>query len=71
MTTNQTALVRPTLPRIFAWVARLQYRLAVQRTRRHLARLSDHYLSDIGITRAEAEEEARRRVWDAPDTWIR
>ena len=38
--------------------------LAVYRQRRALARLDDHALQDIGITREEAIAEARRPIWD-------
>ncbi|SNR56189.1 DUF1127 domain-containing protein [Puniceibacterium sediminis] len=37
--------------------------------RRALARLDDHALNDLGLTRHEALCEARRPVWDAPDNW--
>jgi uncharacterized protein YjiS (DUF1127 family) len=37
--------------------------------RRSLALLDDHLLADIGITRAEAEHEAARPLWDAPAHW--
>ena len=42
----------------------------IARERRHLARLDDHLLRDIGIARHEAEAEASRPVWDAPARWI-
>jgi uncharacterized protein YjiS (DUF1127 family) len=38
---------------------------------RALARLDDHLLRDIGITRQEADREAMRPVWDVPDHWRR
>jgi len=38
--------------------------ISVWRQRRHLAELPDHLLEDIGLSRAEAEAEARRRIWD-------
>lgn len=41
------------------------------RQRRALARLDDRALDDIGVNRAQAEAEARRPVWDAPDFWRR
>lgn len=44
---------------------------ALQRSRRVLAELDDTALRDVGITRAEAEAEARRFIWDAPDHWYR
>lgn len=34
-----------------------------RRTRRSLANLSDHQLRDIGVTRYEADREARRSFW--------
>ena len=37
--------------------------LSTARERRTLAELPDHLLADIGITRAEAETEARRPFW--------
>lgn len=37
--------------------------LSTSRERRTLAELPDHILLDIGITRAEAEREARRPFW--------
>lgn len=43
--------------------------IAVSRQRRHLLSLDDHLLKDIGVTRAQAEQEARQTVWNAPDHW--
>ena len=45
--------------------------LAVQRQRRKLFDLSAAQLKDIGRSRAEADLEARRRIWDAPVHWLR
>lgn len=39
------------------------------RSRRALAALDDAALNDIGLTRREAQTEARRPFWDAPETW--
>ncbi len=50
---------------------RLVQALALWRQRRALRHLDDHVLRDIGLTRAQAEAEARRRPWDAPDNWRR
>ncbi|WP_111731976.1 DUF1127 domain-containing protein [Roseovarius amoyensis] len=44
--------------------------LAVWRQRRALAHLDDSRLDDIGISRDEARQEARRPVWDVPRNWI-
>ncbi|NBZ88666.1 DUF1127 domain-containing protein [Stagnihabitans tardus] len=43
--------------------------LTLHRSRRGLAALDDHMLRDIGLTRAEAEAEAERPLWDAPGHW--
>jgi len=50
-------------------LSRLRLHLAVRRQRDHLAALDDRALKDIGLTRAEAEDEARRGFWKAPDHW--
>lgn len=54
---------RPTL------ISGLIARLAVWRQRRTLMALDDDALNDIGLTRREAETEAKRSFWDAPDSW--
>ncbi len=41
------------------------------RQRRCLASLDDHLLRDIGLTRDAALREARRPLWDAPQSWRR
>jgi len=59
------------------WVRAIQRSLAnlatilaaaenVAAQRRQLLRLDDRALKDIGITRAQAEREARRAYWDLP-----
>lgn len=53
------------------WLARLRAAGQLRRERRALIRLSDQHLSDIGVTRAEAEAEANRGLWDAPNHWKR
>ena len=45
--------------------------LSLARQRRALARLDDPALEDIGVTRAEADTEAARPIWDAPEHWAR
>ena len=47
----------------------LSHLFSVWRERRALSRLDDAALNDIGITREEAMIEARRPLWDAPQTW--
>ncbi|MES2543198.1 MAG: DUF1127 domain-containing protein [Pseudomonadota bacterium] len=61
------ALFRPSaLARLPALILAAE---ALARSRRSLGRLDDHTLRDIGLTRAEAESEARRSAWDAPVHW--
>ncbi|MES2914445.1 MAG: DUF1127 domain-containing protein [Pseudomonadota bacterium] len=51
----------------------LPFRIArlatLARTRMGLARLDDHLLRDIGVTRDQAVAEASRTPWDAPSHW--
>ena len=49
--------------------ARILGLLSLARQRRTLAQLDDRALDDIGISRAEAQTEATRPIWDAPDNW--
>ncbi|MCB2127890.1 MAG: DUF1127 domain-containing protein [Rhodobacteraceae bacterium] len=44
---------------------------ALRRQRKELEKLSDQILHDIGVTRSEAAEEARRPFWDVPAHWRR
>ncbi|MDH3579349.1 MAG: DUF1127 domain-containing protein [Hyphomicrobiales bacterium] len=48
---------------IVALVAAFDEALERGRQRRALARLEDHHLRDIGITRAQAKQEARKPFW--------
>lgn len=69
---RSAALTRPAAPgprRRRPLLLRLLDALALARSRRALAHLDDHLLSDIGLSRAEAEAEAIRPVWDAPSHW--
>lgn len=51
--------------------SRIHSALALIRQRRALAKLSKEELRDIGISRSEADTEASRPFWDAPDNWFR
>lgn len=44
---------------------------AVARQRKALAALDDTILEDIGLTRIEADREAARPAWDAPQHWMK
>lgn len=59
---TRTTARRPLLRRLFALVL-------LARERRALARLDSHLLRDIGLTRDDATEEARRAAWDVPAHW--
>lgn len=53
---------------LLAWARAFMERVALMRraseTRRELGSLNPRLLSDIGVTRAEAEREAERWPWD-------
>ncbi|AHD00329.1 DUF1127 domain-containing protein [Leisingera methylohalidivorans] len=51
--------------------ARLRLHLSAWRQRRQLAKLDARALDDIGLTPSEADAEARRGFWSAPDHWTR
>ena len=40
--------------------------LAIWKQRNDLRHLSDRALADIGVTRQQAQAEARRPLWDVP-----
>lgn len=48
---------------------RIKNALRLRRQRLQLLQLSDAQLRDIGLTRAQAKDEARRSAWDAPSHW--
>jgi uncharacterized protein YjiS (DUF1127 family) len=58
------AAARTPLPEILHWV-RAAYRLGRERyrQRRELMEMDDRQLGDIGITREQAMEEARKPIW--------
>jgi len=51
-------------------LARLKSAISLHHQRARLAQLDDAALSDIGLTRAQALQEARRPFWDAPSHWM-
>nr|WP_325249670.1 DUF1127 domain-containing protein [Amylibacter sp.] len=53
------------------WLSKLLAAGRLHKERRALTRLSNQQLSDIGITRAEADAEANRGLWDVPNHWKR
>lgn len=63
----RTAIVaaRPAPPARFGFFALL----GLRRQRRALAKLDASQLADIGVSDAEAAQEAARPVWDVPQHW--
>ena len=52
-----------------SFFARLGTAFAVWRQRRALGNLPEHLRHDVGLTEAEAHQEARRYLWDVPNHW--
>ncbi|CUH76430.1 DUF1127 domain-containing protein [Tropicibacter naphthalenivorans] len=44
---------------------------ALHQSRQALRALDADQLRDVGLTKAQAQAEANRPVWDAPDYWSR
>lgn len=51
-------------------VSRVFLFLSIWRERKKLAHLDAHLLEDIGVSEAQAKQEASRPVWDAPARWM-
>lgn len=66
---TQIAINRPCKPAKRSGLTMIKRAFSLMRQRRHLARLDDRALEDIGVTRSEADAEVRRRIWDAPQFW--
>jgi len=65
---NSTAPCTPTLSRfsVLATITRLH---GIRRQRQTLKALDSAMLRDIGVSRAQADAEANRPIWDAPANW--
>ncbi|MFY2825806.1 DUF1127 domain-containing protein [Ruegeria sp. MALMAid1280] len=66
---TQVAINRHCPPRRRFGLTLLWDALSLRRQRCTLARLDARALEDIGITREQAEAEAARPIWDAPEFW--
>lgn len=53
------------------FLARLVTLQAIRKERQTLSDLDPKLLNDIGLTAEQAEKEAKRTVWDAPERWLR
>lgn len=62
----QSRLAPPQFPNI---LNRLRLWAALARQRKALATLDNVALYDLGLTREDADREANRPFWDAPDNW--
>ena len=51
--------------------ARLRLAVTARAQRAALSRLDDARLADIGISRAQAQAETDRPIWDVPSNWRR
>ncbi len=73
MSVRSSALLRPTLPahRQIGLFTRLARRLALFSERKRLSEMPEYLLEDIGVSRSEADAEAKREIWDAPGYWHR
>ena len=60
---------RNAVDQIFFGLGRIHDMLALRRQREALRNLEDHQLEDIGVTRAQADDEANRAAWDVPSHW--
>ncbi len=45
-------------------LAKIQFWREISRQRKQLSKMSDYLLKDIGISRTEADREAKRPFWD-------
>ncbi|CUH47085.1 DUF1127 domain-containing protein [Ruegeria atlantica] len=66
---TQIAIKQHCTPQRRSLLSSLRDVLSLLRQRQTLARLDDRALEDIGITRQQAEAEASRSIWDAPEFW--
>lgn len=69
-TVASNAAIRFAAPRV-SLLSRLMGLDSLYRQRRALRNLDARALNDLGLSRAEAEAEAARPVWDAPTNWVK
>lgn len=53
----------------FSFTATLARYLDVWRQRQALKAMDQSRLDDLGLSRSQADAEAHRAIWDAPETW--
>ena len=64
-----TSTCFPTSQRPTGILRRIARAYALHRSRKDLSGLTDAQLADIGVSHVQAEKEAARPFWDAPDHW--
>lgn len=57
------AYVHQGAERLVGWLEAISGMLSRRRQRRALLKLDDHLLDDIGLTRDQADKEARKPFW--------
>ncbi len=68
---HSARLVQTTLRSGGSVLSRFVRAYASWQERQRLATLDDSMLADIGLTRHQANIEAARPIWNAPDQWLR
>ncbi|CUH64127.1 hypothetical protein TG4357_01092 [Thalassovita gelatinovora] len=71
MMINTQANRRPANGRTASFFTRLMQANALMRQRHALRMLDQAALDDMGLSRAQADAEARRPIWDAPNAWLK
>lgn len=61
--TGQGLIPRP------KWLERILTAFDTRRTVIEISSLSDEQLKDIGLTRADIQQEVAKSLWDAPSHW--
>ncbi|SMR70786.1 Uncharacterized conserved protein YjiS, DUF1127 family [Aliiroseovarius halocynthiae] len=67
--TAVTCTNAPAVKHSFSPLTWLATAIQTRRERVALSQLDDHRLKDLGLTRAEADREAGRPIWDVPAHW--
>jgi uncharacterized protein YjiS (DUF1127 family) len=68
---NSCCPVSHQVGRRFSLLSFVADRASLLRQRRALKALDARALDDVGLSRHEAQKEAKRPVWDAPESWRR
>ncbi|WP_424940810.1 DUF1127 domain-containing protein [Aliiroseovarius sp. S253] len=67
--TAVTCTNAPAAKRNFSLLAWLATVIQTRRERVALSQLDAQRLDDLGLTRAQAQSEANRPIWDVPSHW--